>query len=328
MQARTERDDCVRQPSRAALLSDDDAMSVHGFRSTSFLNALHQLERFARDEKATLLIEGASGTGKTRVARHVHRISQRNRGPFCQITLSAVDDGLASSELFGHVAGAFTDARGSRAGLFVSAAGGTLFLDEIGKSSRAVQHKLLHVIEYKELRPVGSDRDVRVDVRLVTAANECLNDLAEAGAFLPDLLARLAVFCVRLPTLSERRADIPILVDRYLGAHAQRIGVPKPDVSPELMQAFQRAPWPNNLRQLDATIHRLLLEADGANVLTPEHCVGTLSALRPNRARYEGVVSKAAADAALAKAGTINAAAELLGVHRTTLYRAKNRERD
>jgi DNA-binding NtrC family response regulator len=328
MQVRAERDEFPRRSPGTAPASDDDGDSTDGFRSSSFLAALHQLERFARDDTATILIEGASGTGKTRLARRVHRLSPRNRGPFCQITLSAIDDGLASSELFGHVAGAFTDARTTRAGLFVSAAGGTLFLDEIGKSSRAVQHRLLHVIEYGELRPVGSDRDIRVDVRLVVAANEPLGALSDTGIFLPDLFARLSVFCVRLPTLSERRADIPILVERYLRAHARRLGVPKPTVAPELMHAFQRAPWPNNLRQLDATIHRLLIESEGESVLTPALCVGSLSSLRPAGLRHQGSVSKSAVEAAVAKAGTVSGAAELLGVHRTTLYRAKHREND
>ena len=305
----------------------DDRISVDGFRSTAFLAALRQVELFAHDDSVTILIEGASGTGKTQLARWIHRRSPRSRGPFNYITLSAVDDGLAASELFGHVAGAFTDARASRAGLFVSAAKGTLFLDEIGKASRAVQQKLLHVIEYGELRPVGADRDVRVDVRLIAAASENLEELAEAGALLPDLLARLSVFRVRLPMLSERRADIPILVGRYVRSHAARLGLPVPLVADELMSVLKAAPWPNNLRQLDATIHRIMLEADGAPTLTVEHCTSDLDLPSTRWASREKAVSKAEAEAAIDRAGGINAAAKLLGVHRTTIYRAQRRER-
>jgi DNA-binding NtrC family response regulator len=240
------------------------------------------------------------------------------------VTLSSLDDNLAGSELFGHVMGAFTDARSARAGLFVSAAGGTLFLDELGKASRAVQQKLLHVIEYGELRPVGSDRDIRINVRIVAAANESLERLVDQGEFLSDLLARLSVFTVRVPSLRERRADIPPLVDHYLRIHAARLGLPTPSVEPDLLRGMQAADWPNNLRQLDATVHRLLLEADGAGVICLRHCVGPLSSLYPHSRREQWVTATEASDA-IATAGTISGAAKLLGVHRTTVYRASRR---
>jgi DNA-binding NtrC family response regulator len=315
-----------RRPAFGEISHEPDShLAVVGFRSSSFIRALRQLELFAKDDRAAILIEGPPGTGKTRLARHVHQISSRKRGPFAQLTLSSIDDALASSELFGHIAGAFTDAKSSRAGLFVTATRGTVFLDEIGKASRIVQQKLLHVIEYGELRPVGSDRDVKVDVRLVAAANEPLADLSRVGAFLPDLYARLSVFSVRLPPLSERRADIPILVARYVRAHAARMGIPTPEVSPALMLALQRAPWPNNLRQLDATIHRLVVEADGAPFLSDDHAslLGDFPVTR-----RETAVTRAEVEAAVAKAGSMNAAARLLGVHRTTLYRAQRKNAD
>ena len=142
----------IAHPSRSF---DNDSAA---FRSAAYLRVEAQVERFARSGRAPVLIEGESGTGKTQLARKLHRLSPRANGAFQYIVLSAIDDSLAGSELFGHVTGAFTDARYTRAGHFATAANGTLFLDEIGKASKSVQQKLLHAIEYGEIRPIGSDR--------------------------------------------------------------------------------------------------------------------------------------------------------------------------
>jgi len=180
--------------------------------------------------------------------------------------------------------------------------------------------------EYNELRPVGSDRDLRVDVRLIAAANEPLGRLSGDGTFLSDLYARLSVFSVRLPSLRERRADIPILVESYLQSHAQRLRIPKPTVDSELMYALQHAPWPNNLRQLEATTHRLLLEADGASTINRRHCLGSLAFLSSGETRRETTITQNEIADAFEKAGTVGGAAKLLGVHRTTVYRAQRRQ--
>jgi sigma54-dependent transcription regulator len=191
------------------------------FCSSAYQAALLRLVRFARDDTAPILIEGESGTGKTTLARLVHAQSPRAKGPFQNVVLSALDDGIAASELFGHVAGAFTDARRTRAGHFVSANGGTLFLDEIGKTSLRLQSKLLHALEYGEIRPVGSDREVRVNSRVVAATNIDLTQLVSTNAFLPDLRARLMAFRVTIPPLRERRTDIPGLVVESVRHHAR-----------------------------------------------------------------------------------------------------------
>jgi len=232
-----------------------------------------------------------------------------------------LDDSLASSELFGHVAGAFTDARRNRAGHFVSANGGTLVLDEIGKATRGVQQKLLHAVEYGEIRPVGSDRDVRVDVRLVLATNVSLQRLVEEDEFLPDLYARVAMFRVVLPPLRERRADIPLLVERYVANHAPGCGYAgSPVVDPALMRALQCATWPHNLRQLDATVHRILVEAEGADAIALEHCVDDLSYLQGGAGARAGLDAERV-DLALSRAGSVSGAARILGVDRTTVHR-------
>jgi DNA-binding NtrC family response regulator len=293
------------------------------FPSAAYRRLLAQLDRFARDASATILLEGESGTGKTTLARYIHSRSPRAARPFQQVVLSTIEDPLAGSELFGHISGAYTDARQSRSGQFASANGGTVFLDEIGKASLAVQCKLLHVVERGEFRPVGSDREVRVDVRLVVATNVSLAEEAARGRFLPDLLARLCAFRVRIPPLRERRADIPLLAEQSLAAHARRGGYgATPRIHPNLMDALQRADWPNNLRQLDAAMHRILVDADGAPELTLAHCEDERLGLEPAAERV--LTPQRIADA-IRSEGSISAAARLLKVDRTTIHRHRRR---
>lgn len=309
----------VRPSSRGDDAPDTELVETH---SVAFSWALTHLKRLARDPCAPILLEGESGTGKTSLARAVHRWSPRAGGPFQQVVLSALDDSLAGSELFGHVAGAFTDARRDRAGQFASADGGTLFLDEVGKASRATQQKLLHAVEYHEIRPIGSDRQVRVDVRVVAATNLPLEGLVAAGSFLPDLEARLIAFRVRLPPLRERRADIPLLAHDAVRRRYQQCGYARPpEIAPDLMLALQRAPWPNNLRQLDSSLHRLLIDADGAPALTLAHCDNDLLYLRERAGLSSESLAPDRVARALQSAGTISGAARLLGVDRKTLRR-------
>jgi DNA-binding NtrC family response regulator len=191
------------------VVSRDDSAPTFVGRHPAHLAVLRDIESLAPYEHTTVLVEGESGTGKSYVARLLHQKSPRARAVFHQVILSALDDNLAASDLFGHLSGSYTDARANRPGHFVTANRGTLFLDEIGKASSAVQRKLLHAIEQREIWPVGADRAVRLDVRLVAASNIPLATLVERGTFLGDLAARLAHFRVRLPALRERREDIP-----------------------------------------------------------------------------------------------------------------------
>jgi two-component system response regulator HydG len=236
------------------------------------------------------------------------------------VVLSTLDDALIGSELFGHTAGAFTDARRERQGQFVAGHGGTVFLDEIGKTSLAVQQRLLHVVEYGELRALGSDRVITVDVRLIVATNLCLADATASGTFLPDLHARLSAFRVRLPPLRDRRADIPMLVQQSIDAHTRRMGCARPTVSPQLMSALQRANWPNNLRQLNAALHRILVDADGASELTLAHCEDESLDLNRDVDSAQPLTEEQIS-AAIASEGSISAAARRLRVDRSTIHR-------
>lgn len=318
---------------RASSADGADAQSVAGpgtnsdylltARSPSFRRTLEALERYAPFERVTLLLEGEPGTGKTSLARFVHARSPRRDRPFHRVDLGAIDDALSASELFGHVPGAFTGATGRRHGHFVSADRGTLFLDEIGKASLQVQRRLLHAIENRELTAVGTDRPMKVDVRLIAATNVSLEDLVGRGEFLPDLLPRFGLFRVVVPPLRERRADIGPLAEGLVAQHAAGFGYEPgapPGLHPELLVALQEAPWPGNVRELVSTIHFLLVHGGGADTLTLAHCEGPLAYLT----RHEPPALRARQ--AVAESGSIVAAARRLGVSRSTIYRYLERD--
>ena len=225
------------------------------------------LERIATTD-ATVLIEGETGTGKEVVARTLHKRSLRAQQPFVVVDCGAIPDNLLESELFGHEKGAFTGAVSSRSGLVEQANGGTLFLDEIGELGRELQPKLLRVLERREVKRVGSNRTVRVDVRFVAATNRGLREEVEADRFREDLYYRLNVVRLKLPALKERAEDIPVLARHYLstratehrGAHANRIE----GITREALDALMSHSWPGNVRELMNVVERASFFADGS----------------------------------------------------------------
>jgi DNA-binding NtrC family response regulator len=292
-------------------------------RSKAFSFVLHQIERFAPDESITIVFEGESGTGKNWLARLAHQLSRRSARELHEKSLATVIDSLAGSELFGHEAGAFTDARTRRPGAFQSANHSTLFIDEIGKASDTVQRLLLRAIEDRVICPVGADRSIKVDVRLLMATNVSLKSLVAEQLFLPDLYARLGQFRVYLPPLRERKEDIPDLARYFLAHHALRRGysVGLPTIHPSLMSALESAEWEYNLRELDGVMHRLIVEADSAAQLTPEHCVGDLDYLRVRSRGRPTKSSPASVAATVGRTDSIADAARALSVSRSTVYR-------
>jgi DNA-binding NtrC family response regulator len=254
------------------------------------------------------------------LARFIHNLSARASRPFQLVPLSTIDDALSCSELFGHVAGAFTGARQARDGLFASANGGSVFLDEIGKASLTVQSRLLHVVEHGVYRPVGADWERRVDVRVITASNVPLERLVNEDRFLYDLYARIQAFRIVLPPLRTRRADIPLLIERYLAHFARRMERRSaPTVSKALMEALCAAPWPTNVRQLATTLQRILIESDGCTELTLEHCPEDLAFLRAGWSEQPLTIDRI--KKAIEDGNGISGAARLLGVDRRTIQR-------
>jgi two-component system, NtrC family, response regulator HydG len=224
---------------------------------------LETLKQIA-DSPASVLLTGESGTGKDLLARALHFESSRRDGPFVPINCAALPEALIESELFGHVRGAFTDARQSRTGLFAAARGGTLFLDEIGEMPLGLQAKLLRVIEDKQVRQIGATEETPVDVRVVAATNADLERLLEQGRFRSDLYYRLAAMTLAVPPLRERPEDLPLLLKHFLLRASAEAGKTPPEVEPEVAACLTHYRWPGNVRELHNVIQAaVLLCGDG-----------------------------------------------------------------
>lgn len=220
--------------------------------------AMKKLIAQVAPSQAAVLVEGESGTGKELVARALHQLSKRN-GPFVPLNCGAIAPDLLESELFGHVSGAFTGAKKSREGLFRVANNGTLFLDEIGEMPMSMQSSLLRALEQKAIRPVGAEREVQVDVRIVAATNRNLKQEVEQGRFRRDLYYRLNVLTIELPSLRERQEDIPALAHHFTQQLAKDLGSPSVNWTHEDIQAMQTYEWPGNIRELRNMMERCLL---------------------------------------------------------------------
>ena len=208
---------------------------------------------------ARVLITGANGTGKELVARSLHAMSARSAMPYVEVNCAAIPSELIESELFGHEKGSFTSAIKQHKGKFEQADGGTLFLDEIGDMSLAAQAKVLRVLQEKKLSRVGSDKDIQVDVRVIAATNKDLRAEIEKGAFREDLYHRLSVIVVKVPSLDERKEDIPELVEYFDGQICSESGKGTVPFSPEAVKALQERSWPGNIRELRNVVERLLI---------------------------------------------------------------------
>jgi two-component system, NtrC family, response regulator HydG len=213
--------------------------------------------------EATVLIQGESGTGKELVAKTIHALSRRQSRPFVVVECSALPETLLESELFGHVRGAFTGAVSDRKGLFEEAEGGTIFLDEIADTSPAFQARLLRVLQEGEIRPVGSNRSIKIDVRVISAGNKPIGDLIKEKTFRADLYYRLAVLPLTVPPLRDRREDIPLLVNHFLTQSALKHNRLSLRISAEAETALVLHAWPGNVRELENLIERVVVTCTG-----------------------------------------------------------------
>jgi two-component system response regulator AtoC len=238
------------------------------------MRRLFDLIRLVANSHATVLLHGESGTGKELVARTIHRLSPRRHRPFVVVDCGSLTETLLESELFGHVKGAFTGAVGHKKGLFQEADGGTIFLDEIANTTAHFQSKLLRVLQESEIKPVGSNRAIKVDVRVISATNIDLQDKVKARSFRDDLFYRLAVLPLNVPPLRDRRDDIPILAQTFVAASCRRHRKPIYEVASEAMDRLTEQAWPGNVRELQHLIERAVVTATG-NRLTAENFFGS-----------------------------------------------------
>ncbi|QNJ96759.1 sigma-54-dependent transcriptional regulator [Constantimarinum furrinae] len=216
------------------------------------------IEKVAPTE-ARVLITGPNGTGKELVAHWLHQKSERSKGPMIEVNCAAIPGELIESELFGHVKGAFTSANKDRAGKFEAANGGTIFLDEVGDMSLSAQAKVLRALQENKVQRVGSDKDIKVDVRVVTATNKDLKKEIEEGNFREDLYHRLAVILIKVPPLNERRQDIPLLIDYFSQKIAEEHGTAKKGFSAKAIKLLQEYDWTGNIRELRNVVERLII---------------------------------------------------------------------
>jgi len=286
--------------------------------------------------KTTVLVTGESGSGKELVARAIHRRSSRRGGAFVPVNCGAIPENLLESELFGHKKGAFTDAIADRRGLFEEADGGTLFLDEIGELPLALQVKLLRVLEDEKIRRLGEARDIKVNVRIITATHRDLSAETKAGRFREDLFYRLNVLPIHVPPLRERREDIPLLIEHFISRNNTRLGTSIRGMDSECRRLLYEYAWPGNVRELENTIERAMVLAEGEQLVAadlPERvreardpvqmqlASGELSVKKTMRVIEEILIRRA-----LQKTkGNRTRAAEILEIsHRALLYKIKD----
>jgi DNA-binding NtrC family response regulator len=325
--------DLVRAVRKAQILEAENEMLRTGddvpeliAESKSMSPVLRLIEKVGPSD-ANVLITGEPGTGKEVVARWLHHRSQRGQRPLVTVNTGGLSEGVFESEMFGHVKGAFTDAKADRIGYFEVADRGTLFLDEIGNVPMAQQAKLLRVLETGELQRVGSSKTRRVDVRVLSATNAHLDQAVADGRFREDLYYRLNAVEIRLPPLRERREDIPSLAAHFLKAAGFKYGRPELRLGSSAVEALLRHPWPGNVRELRHSVERAVLLAEGDEVGV-EHL--GLRTSPEGSLRLENMQLDEAERILIRKAlsrnrGNVSRAAEDLGISRSALYRRLKR---
>ena len=305
-------------------------------RSPVMIELYKEIARVA-PTRSTVLIIGDSGTGKELVAKSIHQHSSRSSGPFIALNCGALTETLLEAELFGHMRGSYTGAVGDRKGLWEEAEGGTLFLDEVGETSPAMQVKLLRALQEGEIRRVGATRAIRIDARVVAATNRNLEHEVKTGTFREDLFYRLSVVTLKVPPLSERRTDIPLLAQRFLQLALERDGRDHLRLAEETIKTLVAYDWPGNVRELESAIEYAVLHARGNEVVSEDlptrlqspHVKAAarspLSVLYEDLPPLDELERRYLLHVLEVAAGNRTRAAEILGIDRRTLYRMAER---
>ena len=250
---------------RKELVVENTLLKKKVFKNYEMVGESKEIERIKEmiekvaPTEARVLITGPNGTGKELVAHWLHQKSERSNGPMIEVNCAAIPSELIESELFGHVKGAFTSAIKDRAGKFEAANGGTIFLDEVGDMSLSAQAKVLRALQENKVQRVGSDKDIKVDVRVITATNKDLKKEIEDGNFREDLYHRLAVILIKVPSLNARRNDIPLLVDYFSEKISEEHGTAKKKFSAKAIKLLQEYDWTGNIRELRNVVERLII---------------------------------------------------------------------
>ena len=314
------------EQTRAALTDELQALTgqIVG-RSEAMQSIFRTIEKVAKTD-ANVLILGENGTGKEMVARAIHQASPRRNEVFVKVDVGSIPESLIESELFGHKKGAFTDAREDRQGRFEAAQNGTLFLDEIGNLSLQAQSKFLSAIQNMAVTPVGSNRPVAVDFRLICATNESLSERVLERSFRQDLLYRINTVEIHVPPLRERIGDIPVLVGHFVGLFQEKYRKEDLAVAPEALRLLERHPWPGNVRELQHALERAVILSD-SDLLLPEdfRFLGNEPELPEgdpaSTLNIEEMERKLILQALQIHKGNISKAADDLGLTRAALYR-------
>ncbi|RMG73266.1 MAG: sigma-54-dependent Fis family transcriptional regulator [Nitrospirae bacterium] len=291
-------------------------------RSAPMKQVLEQVSRIAQVD-SSVYIEGESGTGKELIARAIHLASPRRQGPFVAINCASLPEGVLESELFGHERGAFTGAVRSMKGIFQRAEGGTVFLDEIGDMPLSIQGRFLRVLQERQFYPLGSDRPVNVDVRVIVATNKDLAEEVRAGNFREDLFFRIHVIPIKLPPLRDRKEDIPLLVSHFIKKYSSKMNKDVRGIKPKALKKLMLYDWPGNVRELENTIEYAVAMARGKMIdeelitVTPASAV---SSLRPYDEAKESFERQYLVNLLKHTKGNVSKAAEIAGRYRADLY--------